>query len=75
MYKDPFRDLLAQYTVTGVLNSFTGNTLIRWADDKQISGEMTFDMTNRKRVTFSLSSPFYSNYLLIGLTVNNELLS
>lgn len=64
--KTPWRDMTAEYTINGDLESFNANSLVRWAADKEISGEMTFDM-NRKRMTFSLASPFYSKYFIVAM--------
>jgi hypothetical protein len=56
----PWRNVDAEYTFTGEPKSFTAKSSFKWAEDQQMKAEMTFDITNDFKVTFGVSSPFYS---------------
>lgn len=60
--KTPWRDVLSKYSVTGGAKSFVSNALLKWADDKEMTADMSFDITSDVKMSASIKSPFYGNY-------------
>lgn len=65
--KSPWKDVSGNYKVTGSRDNFSANTLMKWDSDKQIVGDVSFDLTNGVKVEFNAETPFYSKYALYDI--------
>lgn len=54
--------MAADYTVRGEMNNFNAEAMVRWAEDKQMKGSMTFDIRADPTISFELSTPFYGRF-------------
>lgn len=64
--KTPWRDVLAKYKLTGQTQSFTSTALLKWADDKQVTADVAFEMLDNIKTSFKLATPFYSKFYECG---------
>lgn len=70
--KSPWKDVSGNYKVTGSRDNFSANALMKWDSDKQIVGDVSFDMTNGVKVEFNAETPFYSKYALYDILFLQE---
>lgn len=59
--KSPWKDVTANYKMTGTQTNFQAEALMKWAADTQMSGDLKFDMTNGMKIEFSAETPFYGS--------------
>jgi len=57
--RTPWRDIMANYLVTGTTNAFTTSAKLQWAEDKTISARLNANFVNDYKLDFNAATPFF----------------
>lgn len=55
--KSPWKDINVSYKITGDQQNFQAEGMAKWAQDQQVSGQMSVDMTNGISMTGNFNAP------------------